>query len=582
MARIPQDIIERVRDSADIVDVVSQYVELKQRGANYFGLCPFHSEKTPSFSVAPAKQIYHCFGCNSGGNVFSFIMEYQKIPFPEAIKILADRYNIPVEFEKGDGSSELFSVLYDLHEIAVKLYQDNLFSPDGKDALNYLTQRGLTEDILKQFKVGFAHDTWDQLVLQCKGKGFTHSHILQSGLFTHSDKGTFDRFRSRIMFPVFHPSGKPIAFGGRIFNSDDPAKYLNSPETPLYRKSSVFYGLQASRDAIRKDGYAVLVEGYMDFLKLYQASIHPVVAVSGTAFTPSHATTLSRITNKVVLLYDGDEAGGNAAIRAGWVLLKAGLEPSIVRPPEGQDPDDWVGDAGKESVISAIELPQRYIDFHVEFNQGSELQGADRQQYIIALVREIKGIENGIIRNDMVRIISEKLMVDEQDLIRTMKSQRVNPVYNADPELPPSPEVLFSSQVDKAQIELLQLLVQDNDSVRKYVMEHISLELFKTPLLKRLAGYLLDQNLAVESSAIIEYFQDKHERDSIAQILFSENQNISPEEIVSDCLKILKSEPLKEKIQSLRIQIREKELKGEDSMEELNAITRLREALNDI
>ena len=197
MARIPQDIIERVRDSADIVDVVSQYVELKQRGANYFGLCPFHSEKTPSFSVAPAKQIYHCFGCNSGGNIFSFIMEYQKIPFPEAIKALADRYNILVEFEKGDGSSELFSALYDLHEIAVKLYQDNLFSPDGKDALNYLTQRGLTEDILKQFKVGFAHETWDQLVLQCKGKGFTHSQILQSGLFTHSDKGTFDRFRSK-------------------------------------------------------------------------------------------------------------------------------------------------------------------------------------------------------------------------------------------------------------------------------------------------------------------------------------------------------------------------------------------------
>ena len=582
MAKIPQDIIERVRDSADIVDVVSQYVELKQRGANYFGLCPFHSEKTPSFSVAPAKQIYHCFGCNSGGNVFSFIMEYQKIPFPEAIKILADRYNIPIEFEKTDGSSELFSALYDLHEIAVKLYQENLFSSNGKDALNYLTQRGLTEDILKQFKVGFAHDTWDQLVSKCKGKGFTHSQILQSGLFTHSDKGTFDRFRSRIMFPIFHPSGKPIAFGGRIFKSDDPAKYLNSPETPLYKKSSVFYGLQASRDAIRKEGYAVLVEGYMDFLKLYQASIHPVVAVSGTAFTTSHTTALSRITTKIVLLYDGDEAGGNAAIRAGWVLLKAGLEPSIVRPPEGQDPDDWVGDAGKESVISAIELPQRYIDFHMEFNRGSELQGADRQQYINALVREIKGIENGIIRNDMVRIISEKLMVDEKDLIRTMKSQRVNPVYNTDPEYPQSHEVQFSSRVEKAQIELLQLLVQDNDSVRQYVMEHISLELFKVPLLKRLAGYLLDENLAVESSVIIEYFQDKHELDSVAKILFAENQNIPPEEIVSDCLKILKSNPLKEKIQSLRIQIREKELKGEDSMEELNVITGLREELNDI
>jgi DNA primase len=187
---------------------------------------------------------------------------------------------------------------------------------------------------LKQFKVGFAMDSWDQLVKQCTGKGFTKSHINQSGLFTQSEKGTFDRFRSRIMFPIHHPSGKPIAFGGRIFEVDDPAKYLNSPETPLYKKSDVFYGLQASRDAIRKTGYAVLVEGYMDFLQLYQAGIHQVVAVSGTAFTPRHALALSRITQKVVLFYDGDKAGGNAAIRAGWVLLKAGMEP-----PNHQDLD---------------------------------------------------------------------------------------------------------------------------------------------------------------------------------------------------------------------------------------------------
>ena len=223
MAKIPQDIVDRVRDSADIVDVVSQYVDLKQRGANFFGLCPFHGEKTPSFSVAPAKQIYHCFGCSSGGNVFSFVMEYQKIPFPEAVKNLADRYNIPVQFEEGDGGSELFSSLNELHLIAVNLYQDNLFAPRGEDALAYLKDRGLTEDILKQFKVGFSMDSWDQLVKQCKGKGFTQSHITSSGLFTQSDKGTFDRFRSRIMFPIHHPSGKPIAFGGRIFGADDPA-----------------------------------------------------------------------------------------------------------------------------------------------------------------------------------------------------------------------------------------------------------------------------------------------------------------------------------------------------------------------
>ena len=582
MAKIPQDIVDRVRDTADIVDVVSQYVDLKHRGANYFGLCPFHGEKTPSFSVAPAKQIYHCFGCSTGGNVFSFLMEYQKVSFPEAVKTLADRYNIPIQYEEGEGSSELFSSLYELHNIAVKLYQDNLFSQRGESALAYLTDRGLTEDILKQFKVGFAMDSWDQLVKQCTGKGFTKSHINQSGLFTQSEKGTFDRFRSRVMFPIFHPSGKPIAFGGRIFGVEDPAKYLNSPETPLYKKSDVFYGLQASRDAIRKTGFAVLVEGYMDFLQLYQAGIHPLVAVSGTAFTQRHALALSRITQKVVLLYDGDNAGGNAAIRAGWVLLKAGLEPTIVRPPGDQDPDDWVRAVGRNDVLSAIESPTSFLDFHLEFHSGKSLEGAERRQYILDLMREIRSIQDGIVRNDLVRILSEKLMVDEHDLVRVMKSQRVNPVQYTDQTDQGDEIPKFTSTADRAQIELLQLLALEEQSTRQYVQENISLALFTTPLLKKVAGFLLDEKLSVESSAIIEYFQDKHERDSVAQILFAETQNIPPEQIVSDCLKILKSMPLKERIQSLRIQIREKESNGDDPQKELDEVIKLQQELNDI
>lgn len=582
MAKIPQDIVDRVRDTADIVDVVSQYVDLKQRGANYFGLCPFHGEKTPSFSVAPAKQIYHCFGCSSGGNVFSFIMEYQKVSFPEAIKTLADRYNIPVQFEEGDGGSELFSSLYELHTIAVNLYQENLFSQRGESALAYLIDRGLTEDILKQFKVGFAMDTWDQLVKQCKGKGFTKSHITQSGLFTQSDKGTFDRFRSRIVFPIHHPSGKPIAFGGRIFGADDPAKYLNSPETPLYKKSDVFYGLQASRDSIRKTGHAILVEGYMDFLQLYQAGIHPVVAVSGTAFTPRHALALSRITKKVILFYDGDSAGGNAAIRAGWVLLKAGLEPKVVRPPKDLDPDDWVRDVGRNKILMEIESPTSFLDFHLELFGGIALEGAERQQYIIDLMRDVKNVQDGIVRNDLIRILSEKLRVNEDDLIRVMKTQRVNPIYLPDQneELDEGPK--FTSLSDKAQIELLNLLVHDDESIRKVGLDNITLDIFTTPLLKKIATYALDEKLSMESSVIIEYFQDRKERDSVAQILFEDAQDIPPEQIVFDCLKILKSIPLKERIQSLRAQIREKESNGVDPQMELDEVIQLRQELNDI
>ena len=582
MSQIPQDIIERVRDSADIVDVVSKYVDLKQRGPNFFGLCPFHNEKTPSFSVAPAKQIYYCFGCQAGGNVYSFLMDHQQISFPDAVKVLAEQYNIPIEFKKEDGDSGLYSSLYELHEIALELYQYNLFSNSGAKALAYLKDRGLNEDIIRQFKIGYAEDSWDQLVKKCKGKGFTRSQIVQSGLFSQSNKGTFDRFRSRIMFPIFHPSGKPIAFGGRIFGSEDPAKYLNSPETPLYKKSNVFYGLQATRDAIRKEGYVVLVEGYMDFLKLYQSTIYPVLSVSGTAFTSRHASSISKITPKVVLLYDGDKAGGNAAVRAGWVLFRSGLIPSVTRPPNGLDPDDWIDESGSSEVLSAINTPQDYIDFHIELFNGDKLTGTERQQYIRSLAKEIKGIDDGVIRNDLVKTIAEKLSIEEHDFIKIVNTQRVNPEYKPADELSNEEKIVFSSKVDKAQVELIQLLISDDKNIRSQIIDHIDINLFTNPLLSKLAKILYDGNLDVESSSIIEYFQDKNERDSIAQILFTKDQNSGPEQIVSDCIKILKSEPLKEKISALRIDIREKEAKGQSPAKELDAITKLRMKINDL
>ena len=582
MSQIPQDIIERVRDSADIVDVVSKYVDLKQRGPNYFGLCPFHNEKTPSFSVSPSKQIYYCFGCNAGGNVYSFLMDYQKIPFPDAVKVLAEQYNIPIELNRSEDNSELYSSLYKLHEIAMDLYQENLFSNVGEKSLAYLKERGFGLDTIKQFKIGYALDSWDQLVEVCKGKGFTRSQIIQSGLFSQSDKGIFDRFRSRIMFPIFHPSGKPIGFGGRIFGKEDPAKYLNSPETPLYKKSNVFYGLQATRDSIRKEGYVVLVEGYMDFLKLYQSSIHPVVSVSGTAFTSKHASSISKITKKVILLYDGDDAGGNAAIRAGWVLLKSGMVPTIVRPPNGLDPDDWIDQSSKAKVLSAIQSPKEYIDFHIELYNGNELRGSDRQQYINNLSKEIKGIEDGVIRNDLIKMISEKLSIDEHDFIKSVNTQRVNPETNYEDEINNEEKFTFSSKIDKAQVELIQLLISNDHAIKRHIVDRVDLDLFSNPLLKKLAKILIDENLDVESSSIIEYFQDKNERDSITQILFTKDQESSSEEIVYDCIKILKSEPIKEKISELRMDIREKESKGESPVEELGTITKLRKQLNDL
>ena len=580
MSKINQEEIDRIRDLADIVDVVSQFVDLKNRGNNFFGLCPFHNEKTPSFSVAPSKQIYHCFGCGKGGNVFSFIMDYQKISFPESIKILADKYNVNLEIDKKNIVPKIYSSIYDLHDIAENLYKNNLFSNKGTSVLNHLKNRGLSIETIKKFNLGFAFNEWDQLVKTCKGKGFTKQSIEKSGLFINSDKGIFDRFRSRIMFPIHHLSSKTIGFGARIFENEDPAKYLNSPETLVYKKSDVLYGLKDSRNAILKEGYAILVEGYMDFLQLYQAEIYPVVAVSGTAFTERHALAVKRITKKVILLYDGDNAGGNAVIQAGWVMLKLGIEPCVVRPPKGKDPDDWVRESGVNSVKESIKKAMDFSDFHIGFFEAKELTGSKRQDYLFQISKEIKEIKDGIVKSDLIRVFSQSLMVDELDFLKLMEKARWKKNSKIE-DYKTINKLNFDTQLDKAQIELLRVLCNNKNKIKDYIKEKVSLEHFPTPLFKTVAGYLLDDKYDLDYSSIIEKFEG-NERDSITRILFMETTDIQPEEIVSDCLKILISAPIKEKINSIRVSIREKESNGDYPIAEISEIEKYRKQLNDL
>ena len=382
MARISQETIDRIRNSADIVDVVSQYVNLKKRGRNFFGLCPFHDERTPSFSVAPEKEIYHCFGCGAGGSVFNFIMEHENLSFVEAVQQLGLRYGIEVALSGESGSKQFFTQLYELHEIAATAYTKNLFSDSGKAALDYLLERGLTEETLKEYRVGFAPDAWEFLTEKVKGQGYSRESVNKSGLFGKGKQGVVDRFRSRIMFPIMNRTGKVIAFGGRVFDSDDPAKYMNSPETPLYRKSEVFYGYHKTAPAVRSAGSAVMVEGYMDFLQLIQAGIDNVLAVSGTAFTTKHAVQIGKITQKVYLAYDGDEAGQKASLRAGYALLQNGIAALVVRVPEGLDPDDWVRKEGGDTIRTGIEKAVPLLTYHLEKTGALDLPAVERSNLV--------------------------------------------------------------------------------------------------------------------------------------------------------------------------------------------------------
>ena len=583
MARIPEETIERIRNTADIYDVVAQYVDLIKKGRNYFGLCPFHSEKTPSFSVAPDKQIYHCFGCGAGGNVFSFIVEHEKVTFVEAVQQLGEKYGIQVQYESGSASTEFFSSLYQAHHVAAELYHNTLYFDRGKAALQYLHDRGLNDDVLKMYQIGFAPDSWDTLSNKVKPLDMKNDVYEKSGLFVKTKHGWRDRFRSRIMFPIYHPSGKVIAFGGRIFNSDDPAKYLNSPETPLYRKSEVFYGLHKTRDAIRKFGTAVLVEGYTDFLQLVQVGVANVVALSGTALADQHAAQIRKFASKVYLAYDGDDAGINATLRAGYVLLQAGVEPLVIAVPPNQDPDDWVRNEGIGPFQEAMGAGIRLLLFHLEKKDAQNLSGADRSQLVQDILGEIARISDGIIRDDLLKSLAQELRVDEVEIIRLFKQQsRRKGGSTPSSKQTAMNKPMFTSAVQKAQLEIIRTLAFHFDEVFPVVKSALDFELFDEPILKKLGGLLIKEKTGVELSAVIDEFDDRQERELVSEILFDEVSPDDPVLIIQECLATIKGRLIKDQIKAARLKMRELESLGHDTEAIILEVAELQKQLQEL
>ena len=581
MPQIPQSTIDKIRDQADIVDVISREVELKRKGVNYFGICPFHDENTPSFSVSQSKQIYKCFGgCDAGGNVFTFIMEFYKLTFFESAKLLADRYNIILDISDNYSSSNEYSFLKAVHEDASLIFQQNLFSDIGKEPLQYLKKRNLTEEIIRKFRIGFAMDGWSGLINKIGPKYNNEtSKLLKTGLFSRSEKGTvYDRFRSRIIFPISHQSGDVIAFGGRDYNKNDQAKYLNSPETAIYQKSNVLYGLNVTKSAITNSNnkYIILVEGYMDLLQLYQAGIEPVVAVSGTSLTKNHATIIARYNKPVVILYDGDSAGGNAAIRAGFVLLQAGVEVYVVRPPGELDPDDWLLKEGREALNDNIENPSDFMEFHINYSNAKTFKGVQKSNYLHNVIGDIKNINDSIIKNELIKYLSEKLREKESDLIEILNQKRSykksetavvkNSVFN------------FKTKLHRAELELIKILINSSFDKRKKLINDLGIDLFSHELLSKIMSKILTDE-SIENSKIIDYFSEKGERDFISGLLMEEKEIQNPDQIVKDCLSTIQSAPLKTRIDDLRFVIQQKEKSGADTSKELKEVMELQKKL---
>ncbi len=420
--RIPEETIEKIRHSVDIVDVISEYVQLKKQGRNYFGLCPFHGESTPSFSVSPDKQIYHCFGCGAGGNALSFIMDIDGITFTEAAKQLADRVNIelpnletdPIHPQKQQDSTKMIEA----HELLKKFYHHLLVNTkEGEHALDYLLNRGFSMEEIEKFELGFALDSWDFASKFLVQRGFKQEMMEKAGLIIkkESDGSYFDRFRNRIMFPIWDHQGKTIAFSGRVLetNTREP-KYLNSPETIIFNKSKTLYNFHNARPFMRKSEQVILFEGFMDVISANRADIPYSIATMGTSLTEEQAKMIRRNVESVTICYDGDSAGIEATVRAAAILKDIGCYVKIASMPEGLDPDDYVKKYGPEhfkgDVIGAsltlMAFKMRY------FRKGKNLQDeGEKIKYIQLVLNEIGKLDNAVEKDHYLRTLSNEFSI---------------------------------------------------------------------------------------------------------------------------------------------------------------------------
>src|SRR5882724_600884 len=365
--------IEQIRAASDIVDVVGSYLPLKRAGANFTALCPFHREKSPSFNVNPRLQIFKCFGCHKGGDVFAFVKEYESVDFPEAVRRLAERARIPLEFEKsaaGQESRSLKEKLLQIHEQITERWQGALTNEaTGQIARDYLAKRGVSVEAVKLFRLGYAPEMWDDTVNWAKSKGHELSVVEKSGLILHKEESNnfYDRFRGRLIFPICDEQGRVIGFSGRILSGDEKnAKYVNSPETPIFTKSKVFFGLDKSKRALLEAEYAIICEGQLDFIACYMAGVQNIVAPQGTAFTADHARILKRYVEEVVLCFDSDDAGQNAAVRALDHLLASGLAVRVAVIPAPHDPDSFIKASGGAAFQELIAKAEGFFDYYLK------------------------------------------------------------------------------------------------------------------------------------------------------------------------------------------------------------------------
>ncbi|MBM7645788.1 DNA primase [Scopulibacillus daqui] len=420
--RIQEETIEKIRTSLDIVDIIGEYVQLKKQGKSYTALCPFHNERTPSFSVSPDKQIFHCFGCGAGGNIFTFVMEIEGFSFPEAVQFLAEKAHIEIsekytqDKQRNHKGYQEQQTLYQALELLTKFYHYMLCESNyGEKGRDYLKRRGFSQETIEKFQIGFAVDSWEAATNFLQKRGFSLPLLEKAGILSrrHFDDKFFDRFRNRIIFPIWDRRGKAVAFGGRILTNEKP-KYINTPESNIFHKGNILYGYHLARSSIKQENQVVLLEGYVDVIKAHQAGITNAVASMGTSLTEEQAGLLTRNAETIIICYDSDQAGIDAAFRAAEMLKDRGRTVKIAKMPENLDPDDYISKLGGERFRNdVIGAGQTLMAFKMDYlRSGRNLYDeGDRMRYIEDVLHEIAGLKKAVERDHYLRQLADEFSI---------------------------------------------------------------------------------------------------------------------------------------------------------------------------
>jgi DNA primase len=548
---------DRVKQQADIVRVVGEYVRLKKSGQNFTGLCPFHSEKTPSFAVHPVKQIYHCFGCGVGGDVFSFVMEMDKITFPEAVRAVAEKCGIavPAPRERSPGErreNQLRSALVEIHKEAAAFFVQQLNgTPEGRAAKAYLLDRGLDSEAVARFGIGFAPSGGEALLRALKPK-YPEKALEPSGLFSRDQNGRlFDRFRRRVMFPIANESGKIVAFGGRALGDDLP-KYLNSPETPIYTKSNILYHLDRAKDALRQRDFAVLVEGYMDAIAVARAGVSNVVASCGTSLTEPQVKLLNRFTRRIIVNYDPDTAGQAATERSLAILLERGAEVRVLALPGGKDPDNFIRSEGPAAYTKLLSEAPPYVDYLISRARKMDMSTAEgKLRAVNSLLPYVQRIPDRILRSEWATRIAQQLRIEEPVLRESMRkaaSERRSEV-KARPEL--------VGRVGKpAERRLVQMLIEGEEFRAQLAEEIRTGELHRGLESERILAVLIEACASGvrPDAAALALALDERDRRLLFEIAFEAAAPPTPEEAAS-CITVLRRRKAEEELSVVQRQI---------------------------